>query len=423
MVRLCSVEKDVVTLEVRVDISGAMLDAEERIQEALNEAGMLATQEALQRFDTDGAAIMTGAIKWTSKGQEEKIYQTPYGAVPVARHVYQTSAGGKTYCPLDRDARIVVHSTPRFARMVSYKVAHNPITVVQQDLEQNHGRHLSRTFIHEITDAVGAIAQAREEDWHYETPRMDCAIASVAIGMDGACMLLCEDGWREAMTGTIALYDRAGKRRHTIYIGAAPEHGRETFIARMEREIAHVKRLYPDARYVGIADGAQCNWEFLARHTDVQVLDFWHAAQHLAEVAQAAFPRAAAERENWLDARCHDLKHYPGAVGRLLKELEAGLLQRCPKAAKEPVQQAAAYFRRHRDRMDYADYRIDHLPIGSGVTEAACKTLVKHRLCASGMRWKERGAGIVLSLRALVLTDQRWDQFWHKISRYGFAWA
>jgi hypothetical protein len=421
MVRLCSVERDVVTLEVRVDIAGALLDVEERIQQALNEAGMLARQEALKRFDTDGTAILTGAIKWTSKGQEEKVYQSPYGAVPVARHVYQTSAGGKTYCPLDRDARIVVSSTPRFARMVSHKVAHNPITVVQQDLEQNHGRHLSRTFIHEISDAVGAIAQAREEDWYYETPRMDHAVVCVAIGMDGSCMLICDDGWREAMTGTITLYDRAGERLHTIYIGAAPEHGKAGFIERMEREIAHIKQLYPEARYLGIADGARCNWEFLERHTQVQVLDFWHAAQHLAEVAQAAFPHATVERENWLDERCHDLKHYPGAVGRLLKELEEDLPRRYPKAALKQIKNTATYFRQHRERMMYADYRVDHLPIGSGVTEAACKILIKHRLCASGMRWKEHGAAIILSLRALVLTDQRWEQFWHKISRYGFA--
>lgn len=421
MVRLCSVERDVVTLEVRVDITGAMLDVEERIQQALNEAGVLVTQEALKRFDTDGTAIMTGAIKWTSKGQEEKLYQSPYGAVPVARHVYQTSAGGTTYCPLDRDARIVVSSTPRFARMVSHKVAHNPITVVQQDLEQNHGRHLSRTFIHEISDAVGTIAQAREEDWHYETPHMDRAVACVAIGMDGSCMFVCDDGWREAMTGTITLYDRAGERLHTIYIGAAPEHGKASFIERMEREIAHIKQLYPEARYLGIADGARCNWEFLERHTQIRILDFWHAAQHLAEVAQAVFPHAAVARENWLDERCHDLRHYPGAVGRLLKELEDDLPRRCPKAALKLLHKAAAYFRQHREKMEYADYRIDHLPIGSGVTEAACKTLVKHRLCAAGMKWKEHGAAIILSLRALVLTDQRWEQFWHKVSRYGFA--
>lgn len=63
MVRICSVEKEVVTLEVQVDISGALPDAEERICAALNEASLAATQEALKRFDTDGTAIVTGAIK------------------------------------------------------------------------------------------------------------------------------------------------------------------------------------------------------------------------------------------------------------------------------------------------------------------------------------------------------------------------
>lgn len=423
MVRLCAVEKDVVSIELRVDISGAMLEAEEKIQEALNAAGSLATEEALKRFDTDGTAIVTGPVKWTSKGQEEKMYQSPYGPVVVARHVYQTSAGGKTYCPLERDARIVVSSTPRFARMVSHKAAHNPTTVVQQDLAENHGRAISRTFVHDLADAVGAIAQAKEEDWRYETPKMEGEIASVAIGMDGSCMFICEEGWREAMTGTISLYDRAGKRRHTTYVGATPEHGKASFTERMEREIAHVKRQYPQAKYVGIADGARCNWDFLERHTDRQVLDFWHAAQYLGGAAQAMFPRNAAERERWLEDRCHDLKHYPGAVDRVIAEMEEGMTQKGSAAAQEAIQGAVAYFRRHRHQMDYADYRIDHLPIGSGVTEAACKTLIKHRLCASGMKWRERGAGMILSLRALVLTDQRWDQFWSKISRYGFAMA
>ena len=73
--------------------------------------------------------------------------------------------------------------------------------------------------------------------------------------------------------------------------------------------------------------------------------------------------------------------------------------------------------------MRYAKYRAANYPIGSGVTEAACKTLVKQRLCQSGMRWKEKGASVVLSLRALVLTEQRWDQFWSKVNQYGFPVA
>jgi hypothetical protein len=68
-----------------------------------------------------------------------------------------------------------------------------------------------------------------------------------------------------------------------------------------------------------------------------------------------------------------------------------------------------------KNRLNYAQHVEEQLPIGSGVTEAACKTLVKQRLCGSGMRWKNKGAKVVLSLRALVQTTNRWQQFWDKI--------
>ena len=67
--------------------------------------------------------------------------------------------------------------------------------------------------------------------------------------------------------------------------------------------------------------------------------------------------------------------------------------------------------------MDYATHLENNLPIGSGVTEAACKTLVKQRLCGSGMRWKDQGAKVILSLRALVQSKGRWQQFWDKIDQ------
>jgi hypothetical protein len=73
--------------------------------------------------------------------------------------------------------------------------------------------------------------------------------------------------------------------------------------------------------------------------------------------------------------------------------------------------------------MNYALYQKRHYPIGSGVTEAACKTVIKQRLCCSGMRWKEKGAAAILSLRALVLTSTRWNQFWNKLNQYGFPVA
>ena len=73
--------------------------------------------------------------------------------------------------------------------------------------------------------------------------------------------------------------------------------------------------------------------------------------------------------------------------------------------------------------MNYAWAIERNLPIGSGVTEAGCKVIVKGRLCGSGMQWKDIGAGVVLSLRTLSYTKGRWEQFWSKINQYGFSLA
>lgn len=416
-----SVEGDVVTLEVKVRLSGSLLEAEENILAALNEAGCVATGKALERFDAEGSRLELGGVKWFSKGRLPKTYQSPYGTVAVARHVYQRSEGGKTFCPLERDARIVVTSTPRFAKLVAHKFANGASTTVQRDLSENHGRDCARSYLQDLAEAVGSVAQAKEESWHYETPKLDRPVASVAIGMDGTCMLLCEEGYREAMTGTLTLYDHAGERQHTIYLAATPEYGKATFYERMEREIAHLKRLYPEATYVGLADGAKANWEFLERHTAVQVLDFYHAAEYIAQAAWAAYPRNAAQRERWIESRCHDLKHKPGAATRLLKEMAALRSGPLSQTIRQDLEPAITYFRNHQHQMHYARYRAQGFPIGSGITEAACKTLVKQPLCCSGMKWVERGARIVLSLRALVLTHQRWQQFWAKINQYGFT--
>ena len=74
-------------------------------------------------------------------------------------------------------------------------------------------------------------------------------------------------------------------------------------------------------------------------------------------------------------------------------------------------------------RLNYAELAEQKIPIGSGVTEAACKVLVKQRLCGSGMRWKDAGAAAVLSVRCLTYTTGRWSQFWKKIDREGYPIA
>ena len=413
------------TIQIEVPYGSSMLDAEEALQQRLNEAGTLATVELLQQFDADGSPIRVGDTKLTSKGKLLKEYQTPYGVAPVERHVYQSSRGGKTYCPLDRNARIVGSSTPKFAKMVTFKYAEFGSTRVIKDLAENHGRTVARCYVQDVADAVAAVALAKEEDWEYALPELEGPTATITIGMDGTCLLLCEDGWRETMIGTIGFYDREGERQHTIYLGATPEYGKATFLGRLEREIERVKAAYPQARYVGLADGAKGNWTFLGRHTEVQVIDFWHAAEYLSDAADVLFARTPGAKAAWLESACHRLKHEVGAARQLVKDLRRLAAEKGIPTDQAEVKEAMTYFTNQgrEGRMDYAPLVGAAIPIGSGVTEAACKVLVKQRLCGSGMKWKEPGAAAVLSLRCLTYTSERWSQFWGKIDRYGFPVA
>jgi hypothetical protein len=94
--------------------------------------------------------------------------------------------------------------------------------------------------------------------------------------------------------------------------------------------------------------------------------------------------------------------------------------QRVSESIRQGLQDAITYFNNHHHQMHYAEAVVVHLPIGSGVTEAACKVIIKARMCGAGMKWRERGAGIVLSLRTLSYTLGRWQQFWAHINQLGF---
>lgn len=409
-------EDNRIKIEVTVDLSGSMLEAEESILRAVNAVGNVATGEALKRFDADGDPIVVGGSKWYSKGKLSKIYSTPYGVVSAERHVYQPAEGGKTFCPMDDRARIIRKATPRFAKIVAHKFARSAAAQVVEDLEQNHGRPCLKASLQDLATHVGTVVQTKEESWSYATPALG-KVATVGIGVDGTCMLICDQNWREAMTGSISLYDKQGERLHTIYVGAAPEYGKERFFDRMQREIDHVRSLYPKALFVGIADGAKANWDFLGPQIDEQVLDFYHASQYLARAAAAICSEQ--DREQWLAEQCHNLKHKHHAAARILRDLEQAATAKMKPDHRTELQACITYFGNHLHQMRYARYSENGIPIGSGVTEAACKTLVKQRLCCSGMRWTPEGAQIVLSLRALALTPSRWDQFWEKINQYG----
>lgn len=399
-----------------------MLNFEDDLQAELNEAGMLAERKQLENLDTDGSPIFLGKVKMTSKKQKQlKVYETPHGAVEVPRYVYQSSKGGSTYSPLDHAARIIVNSTPKFAQMVSWKYAEMAAPQVQKDLEQNHKRSSSRATLRDIADVVGTIAQTKEESWTYAIPELPKPVATISIGLDGANVLY-HEGYREAMCGSITLYDADGNRMFSSYCAEAPEYGKASFLERFTREVQKFKNRFPGAIYVGVADGAPDNWRFLKPLVRECILDFYHVSEYVSEAADALYAGKTKKekRQKWYEETLHNLKHNKGEAQRLNQELQKAQPSNHYPTTIAKLEKVKTYFKNHWRQMEYAQALENHHPIGSGVTEAACKVLIKSRMCRSGMRWKEEGASMLLTLRALICSTGVWDDFWAKINNYGF---
>jgi hypothetical protein len=411
-----------ITIQFTVKLTGQMLEDEQTLQQSLNEAGQAAMMPMIKQFDTNGEPIRINGIKHTVKDYAPQTYETPYGPVQVERYTYQTSKGGRAYVPLETDGRMVLNSTPKYSQIVSGKYARFGADSIREDLLECNGRDISRNYAKKLSDFVGSIAQCYESEWEYDLPEFDRAVHSITLGLDGTCMLMHKDGWREAMCGSIAFYDNQGERLHTIYCSATPEYGKDKFKEKFSREIERVKEKFPDVLYIGLADGAKDNWIFLRKYTKRLLLDFYHAREYISKAASAIFGRDKINKQIWEDNFSHKLKHKQGTAGRFIKELEkqrANLDKKNFIERDEEIRQVMTYYKNHKSKMFYACHVRDNLPIGSGVTEAACKTLVKQRMCISGARWKDDGASCVLALRTLKLTTGRWQQFWAYVMRHG----
>ena len=324
---------------------------------------------------------------------------------------------------MEESARMLRDATPRLAKQVSSKYSNMSARQTQRDLSENHGRDLSRDYIQNLGQQVGMRIEEEEGRVNYSLPIEVADIELVSIGRDGTTMHIDKEGYRETMNGTISFHDGKGVRLHTIYLAEAPEYGKVTFNARMTKEIEEVKFLLRNKviKYIGLADGAKDNWTYLERQTDLSILDYWHACEYLTKASKAS-SKSAYERKQWLEQARDDLLNKQGGVKQLLQQMKRfRRKQKLSKVARQSLEVAITYFTNHHHQMDYANYLKNNYPVGSGVTEAACKVIVKQRFCQSGMKWKITGAQKTLCIRSLYNTNGRWKQFWNYINEFGFS--
>ena len=138
----------------------------------------------------------------------------------------------------------------------------------------------------------------------------------------------------------------------------------------------------------------------------LQILDLYHARQHVSDLCKVLFEdsaQIARQRLRWW-AQLDE-----GRIGRIVTQAQL----RLPLDPDRTTQAQAelAYLQNHRHKMRYADFRQQGLFVGSGVVEAACKTVIAQRLKQSGMEWSMRGANAIISLRC-VRQSGRFEEFW-----------
>ena len=278
----------------------------------------------MQSRDLAEETIERAGATWYRKEVSTGHYQTLYGAVSVSRQRYQTSAGGATCCPLEEACGLSFGAaTPLLAELLSFKVSALTPGEVAQD-PTKHGLQLSPSFLRDTAQQVGQLAVEKATAWQLEAPALAVPVAIVATGFDGTTAPIRGEDYKETMCGTIALYDQRGARLATEYLGAMPEAGKADFSNRLTARVAQVLARYPQALHVVLSDGALWNGQLIKEHypAAIWILDFWHAAQHLAQAAEALFGTApGAEKSAWFERWKTALRDEADGVAGVIRSL------------------------------------------------------------------------------------------------------
>lgn len=398
----------------------------------------------LARYDVDAQVIQVGGREFRRcLKKEPKTYLSASGPVTVARNLFRPSGGGKSVCALDLRAGIVAGvCTPVLARQVSYAMGHMTSEETADLFGELGVEGPSSSTCDRIPKVVGEVWERNREEWEAalrEQETIPGEAAVMAVSLDGVMVPDKEAqreakakreekrenlskatggpaGYREVGCGTVSLFDDEGDRLETVRYGRAPEPKKKTLTEQLDAEVASILGARSDLELVALADGAEENWRYFAGPTwehATKIVDHGHACQHLKAGLAAFYGKDSIEGRAEYERLKVLLKDKHGGVDDVISELrslERKLRRQKKKTRGEQLRKERQYFENQRDRMDYARYQELGLPIGSGVVEAACKTLATQRLKRSGMSWGD-GKQPILTIRSLQQSG-RWDRAW-----------
>ena len=356
---------------------------------------------------------------------------TALSSVEVARAYYYCDRCRDGIIPKDQELDIVDSSfSPGVRRMMGRVGAKEAFDEGRRDLEELAGVVVKTKAVERVSEAIGEDVERfnQSERQAALSGKLESTetVDTLYIAMDGTGVPVVphetegrkgkdENGrakTRETKLGCVFTQTTADDQgrplrdaHSTTYVGAietAEQFGPRIYAEAVRRGLKRAKRV------VVLGDGAPWIWNIAAEHFHgtVQIVDLYHARQHLAELGKIVYGPASIKAKDWAAGRCEQLDE--GNVTAVLRALNR---LRPADAAQKAVQQTLSYFETNSERMRYAKFRSQSLFVGSGVMEAGCKTIIGLRLKQSGMRWTVRGANAIIALRCSELSG-RWEEFW-----------
>jgi hypothetical protein len=392
---------------IRIEADGfaddrLLSELEAGIQQALNEAGNEFMQEVVQeqasRRDVETVICDCGARMSVKDWRPKSIY-TRHGSISMRRRYLICKKCSATRRPLDDALRVPGRFSPDVVELIALVGVTESSRRASEKLAKLAGLQISHKTILEHSTHLGKDLQQQQTRQAPASPLPPEALQA-CVSMDGV-MVNTQTGWREMKLGCIYDYGLAWRQ----YVASLEDaHG----FGRRLRKVAGLSGAHKAPQLVAIADGATWIWQQIETQlpfVDVQIVDFYHAAQQLATAARTFYGEGTPQAKRWLQKHRHILRH--SGARNLIKKLCNS--RRYRKKDKE-MHRLVGYFKRHRKRMDYPRFTQLGYDIGSGLIESSCKNVVQMRLKGPGMRWREGSACAIATLRAALLSEH-WDEF------------
>ncbi len=406
--------------------TAAFEQVEKEIHAAFIEAERAVLSEILAQYDINAPFVILDEKEYRQVLRCEQTYTSAAGQIRVERSLYRTKNETQSICPLELRAGIVEGSwSPTAAKqallvvsqLTPYEAAHlfNELGAMQP----------SKSSLDRLPKKLNNEWESRRERFESQLrqqtkiPEEAVAVAvsldGVLVPMQGGVVLPGDSRYEEASCGTLTYYDVEGEPLATRRYGRMSEHKKLTLKAFLKKELDHALTCQPNLKVVKVADGAKDNWTFLDEELPkgTSVLDFYHAAEHLKKAFEIIYGVKNLKATTEFAKYRSILRHDKQGINKIIQHLSYQL-KKHPK--KDSLKTELNYFKNNKQRCRYLEVSEANLPIGSGIVEATCKSLVSQRLKRSGMCWKESGGQAILTFRALLQSDL-FDAAWGMLNK------